>query len=285
MNSRWISIATAAAFGSFAGAVIAGLLLYGAADPTAVLSSLATLAAAVAAFLTVREMQAGRKLSARARVGFGGSQDPVHFVWTPSIGRVLKIDGPATMILRNTTGGSADTVRATWRAATKITAEDIEAINRSASSIGVVVTVQPSSYEVRIRTKHETISIPISGLDQSVIGDIGPAQELELPVPVVVTNYAVLKWLALIASAGGSPVLPQDVPRFDLIISHGNAYEKSIEDHHEIRFPFSPVEQKGSHSSEEAKSAPAVLAERKIEGSVLPEVWSKELQNQTVVSV
>lgn len=270
ISTRLTTAVLGAFIGSMAGILSGTALIRGGGDPVSVLASLATLGAAIAAFLTVREMQEARKLAARARIGFGGAAQPLRFLWNLRRNVIEQLDGAPLVTLRNTTSGSADGITATWRASNKITSADVASANNLLPA-GRTVSVGNSTYEIILSSAGSSVSIPLAGMDTSAVGDIGPAQEIDMPVPAVVLNYAILKWMALFDTiCKGDLVAPDDVPCFSLSIVHGNAYLNTVTDEHSIRFVILSFIARDSSGAEVTRFPSKAVVE--IEATIVPEL-------------
>jgi hypothetical protein len=257
------------------GVLVGAALILGKPDPVAILSSIASIGAASAAFLTILEMQASRKLSARARIGFYTAEQPIAFRWNIKTNNVHQLEGTPTLVLRNTTSGTAMSVQSTWQAINKISAADLANANKilpADSNISIV----SSGYQIVFTSPSGTTLAPVSGIDKAAVGDVGPGQEVRIVVPTAIANYAMLKWMALLGTLKNNPsIAPQDAPLFSLKLRHDNIYEQGIEDIHEIRFSvarFSALDSRGSELDGPSNPKTEVF-----EVAILPELWQADL--------
>jgi hypothetical protein len=268
--------------GGFGGSTLARLLDEKTPDYWNAISSLGSLGAAIATFLTVREMQAARRLTARARIGLKGSDSPVRFVWNLSKNILALPDGNPVIAVRNSSSGIATSVIVKWLAVTKITDGDISSINRLLGD-GREVHVAPSAYEI-LFTGEKPDSLPIAGSFRSVAGDIGPAQDQDVAVPTVIVHYAVIKWMSLLEkSLANVPIAAREVPRFQLEFSHSNPYDREVVDSHQLRFVMVHLLISDSRGKELSFKDWSKVAS--VEATIVPEIWIDEVAAPATVLV
>ncbi|GEM_PF-3838586 len=280
---RWLPILLFSFVGALSGILTGATLIFGTSDPLALISSLGALAAASAAFLTINEMKAARILSARARVGFATAGQPLDVRWEISRNEIKFPSGSASIMLRNTTSGTANEAHEDWEALVKISQFDIESI-RSMLAEDTFLEIADNRHQVNFSGPNHLQSLPLSGTSRRALGDIGPAQEWEVQIPAVISNYAMLKWLSLFKSTlAGEPVHPSSSPRFSLSIRHNNMYEREIVDVHHIRFSVARFAIDGEENTSPGISG---LKEAELlEFTLVPEIWSEMAEDDQIVVV
>lgn len=275
-------VAAAAMFGSFTGFTIAKLISATSPDYLSAISSIGSFGAAIAAFLTLREMRSARRLSARARIGLRGSESPARFQWDLAENHLSLPDGTPTLAIRNSNEGTANSVTMSWRAETRISVQDIEAIN-SILPQDRKTEIGQSTYEVVLFGRERT-TLPIAGMDKSILGDVGPAQEQGAGVPAVIFHYAIVKWMALLErSLRGGVIAREEVPRFVLAFSHSNPYESNVVDTHEVRFVMVALVVRDAQGHELNRNGWQNAS--RIEATIAAEIWVEDPEASPTIVV
>ncbi|WP_343830522.1 hypothetical protein [Brevundimonas olei] len=94
----------------------------------ALTASVGSLAAAVATYLTVREMKAGRVLGARARLTTPGTDQQIAFAWARAPKNYVQSPSKVRIIIRNASQGVAHKIRLNWRLENPIDAAGLKDI-------------------------------------------------------------------------------------------------------------------------------------------------------------
>jgi len=199
----------------------------------AAISSLGSLGAAAATFLTVREMRAGRILSSRARLTTIGADRPIQLKWKvrPTVSAPSISESRA--LVRNASQGVARDIRAKWEVLNAITATDVEAVRELLPSDTTLV-VAAGGFALEFGQDGMVLDrCPVSVSSFTPVGDLGPTQEVFQDIPVTVLNHAAFKWLAMMGQIeAGVPIIPRQVPTIHITFTHDSPYEKSLQDKH-----------------------------------------------------
>ena len=205
----------------------------------AIAASAGSMAAALATYLTVREMRAGRVLSARARLTTPGTDQAFEFLWRRSPRNLAPSPPRARLIIRNASQGVAHNIRVRWSAINPIDASQLLAIQRflpDNQSISI-----SGGHIAQFRDANAVSSVlAISGEDISHVGDLGPNQETYISIPETMLNSAFLSWLFLLTIvADGGQVDFSQVPLFKMTLTHNSPYQRDIADEHYVRLELS----------------------------------------------
>ena len=208
----------------------------------AIVASLGACAAAVATYLTVREMRAGRIAAARARLTTPGSDLEIRYLWRRSKNIAPDIDTHRA-IIRNASAGVAHNIRASWECDFDISTDDIELIDswlRPGQHVAIEGSVD-AFYEGSLKTSH----VVAAKDDVLYLGDLGPGQDVFCSISQPILGMVFLKWAALLALvARGEKLRYDDVPLVRLSLIHDSPYQRNIRDELLIRFELSDHELK-----------------------------------------
>lgn len=202
----------------------------------AITASIGSLAAAIATYLTVREMKAGRILNARARLTTPGTDQQITFSWERAPKNHVLPPPKIRIIVRNASQGVAHKIRLNWKLENPIKGDGLAELQRWL----------PASQSVKIVDGHaahfcdsNVISgvLAVGGESSAHLGDLGPNQEIYTEIPEVILNSVFLTWLHLLISvADGRAVSFDQVPSVEMTLEHSSPYESGIIDNHRIRF-------------------------------------------------
>ncbi len=204
---------------------------------------LATFGATFATFLTVREMRAVRVQGARARITSLVHAATADFSYTLQPG-LPRIDSPeVSLVARNASTGVGQAVHVDWSIANILTLDKLTQINQRILNYGEL-RVGEGGFAVEYVDEHGAMCwrLPVSSSGTMFVGDLGPAQELSISLPVTLLNVIAVSWLALVPKLAAFDKIARDeVPAATLIFRHSSPYEQNVRDSHTLRFDVSAV--------------------------------------------
>lgn len=200
----------------------------------AIVASVASCAAAVATYLTVREMKAGRVAAARGRLTTPGSDAEIKFLWRRTKNLAPSID-PQRIIIRNASAGVAHNIRGCWQCDFDLDGEDIGRIN---SWLHAQQHVSISTGIIEFYNGDNRTSYVVAAKEDFLyLGDLGPSQDVFCFIPQPVLGMVFLKWASLLARiAHGEHLGYNEVPLIKLTLTHDSPYERQLADELLVRF-------------------------------------------------
>jgi hypothetical protein len=199
----------------------------------AAVASLGSLGAAFATYATVKEMRAARVLGARARITPRCPSNLIEFTWKLYPNNSAPARSPFSISARNASQGVAKNIVAHWRYTNPPSIHLLEHVKSMCGS-GMSINIAADGYLMEFNAGTRTTSRMILGSSEEIfLGDMGPTQEDMLTVPVSMLNAAFVHWCGLLYQVmEGFPVRPEEVPAFQLSVTHDSPYERGIRDQH-----------------------------------------------------
>lgn len=237
----WGPLVAALIVGSFLAGAGGGALALGVSlSPDrwiALVSSLGTCAAAVATFLTLREMRAGRILNARARISSPGTDRKTNIEWAISPVASLPTVESVRLLVRNASQGVARRIHARWTVTNPLTPSEIETVN-GFSPTDLRISVSSDGYSAALTSASEPVGrLPVSKSDITLVGDLGSGQEYYLDIPNQILNHVMIILIAnAFELAHGNIVDRKSLPTISLSFTHDSPYERDLVDHHLVIF-------------------------------------------------
>lgn len=200
------------------------------------LASIGSLGAAFATYATVREMRATRVVGSRARITPRRTQNLIEYIWTANPKNIPPTVKPLGLVARNASQGVAKNAQGNWAGRQAI---DNDTVNRlqAMCPTGAAVSIAAGGHIIDFFSKGTLQGRLLVGhKDHFYLGDVGSSQEETFYMPAAILNNAFIIWCCMLMDvADGMPILPEEVPAYDLYFSHNSLYEADLIDNHTIR--------------------------------------------------